>query len=359
MENNLRWQFTDIQPSKELCDEWDKLSENNPQSCASTYPIYALSAHFLLRDIKPLFAYAYANETLVCAIPLLLKTKKLCFLSSRVLQIVNHDHLDFYVIAGQSLSQPEGVILSLIQALPNQLEGWDYFQARNLYLGKRETIKHRLPFYQKQSAYFDLTGVESINDIVPKKLLKNINRLQNKITSDDQALRLQCFKSCEDVSVGFEDFIRLENSGWKGENKTSIGAREDTYRFFSTIWKTFAELGKARIYILYMNETAIAGSICFRHGSTIYLHKIAYSESLTQFGPGSILVRTILEEVLSNKSSSMVYLNTNPEWASRWHPEIKTLEAVESYNFTIRGQILKLCFSLYRLARRIKYLQKS
>ena len=359
MDTKLTWSFANASPTEDLHNQWISLCENNPKSCISSYPVFSKSSRHLLSNHEILYAYAHdGTNDLVCVIPLYIKSKNICFLPCKVLQIINHDHLDVYVIAGQNLWDFETLINGFISTIRTELKGWDYFQARNLKTEVPLSSKYKLPFYTKESAYFNLSNTQNLNEVVPKKLLKNITRLQKKLSTAEQELRLECYNSEDTIGEALNKFMEIEDSGWKGESKTSIKSNDSTYSFYNDIWNGFSNSAefKAQIYLLYLNDTAIAGSISYRHNDSIYLHKIAYEESLTEFGPGSILVKLILEKELQAKGVTTLCLNTNPKWANRWHPEVYSLEAIESFNNNLKGQSLRVLFFCYRTAKKLKNL---
>lgn len=350
----LQWTFYDKTPPKELFDQWNKLCELNPHSCASSYPVFAEQSKYLLSDKSLIYAFAYDKTQMVCAIPLFSKSKRLCLIKTNVLQLVNHDHLDFHIIAGQNLWNARDLISSFMIALRQERKDWHYFQARNLFFGNDFNCKYNVPYYEKQTAYFTTAKKESIEQVIPKKLLKNINRHQKKIISHDEMLILKCINTIGDVISALDTFLEIEDSGWKGKSNTSISSQEETYNFYKKLFSEYAKQRKAQIYLLYVNDKAIAGAISFKHDKTIYLHKIAYSADLMSYSPGSIMIKMIIEEIITQSSASSLCLNTNPKWVDRWHPELMHLTAVEDFNDNLKGRILKILFRLHRFMKQVK-----
>ena len=354
MDKHIEWEFLTNQPSKEIFLEWDKLCENNPGSVASSFSEFSKNSEELIYASEVVYALGYTNKDLVCAIPLFKKQKKICFLNCNVLQITNHNHLDMYIIPGQNLWDANQLFARFLKAIKHQLKHWDYFQARNLAVDTPLAESVHLPDYQNETAYFTVDNNLKITNIIPKKLLKNIDRLQKKLCSDSQELHLKTHNSSEEISEALDTFMEIEDSGWKGKSGTSIISDDKTHQFYKKTWQSFSETSKSSIYSLILGDTTIAAAIAFRHNDSIYLHKITYSEELTQFGPGSILIKMIIETALSDNTLSTLCLNTNPKWADRWHPKIIKLQGVESFNLSMKGIALKLLFTLYRTAKKIK-----
>ncbi|MDH5424035.1 MAG: GNAT family N-acetyltransferase [Gammaproteobacteria bacterium] len=355
MDNKLHWKFyINERPPQDIVAKWNDISEHNASSCASSFPDFALSSSLLLDKYKLVYAFAFVDQDLVLAVPLFIKVKRICFLKVSVIQVSNHDHLDVFVFAGQNNFNINDLVGELKMSLSKNISGWDYFQARNIIADSGLHKSHMVPFYHKESAYFDIESKATVSDVISKKMFKNINRLEKKMLAKDDALDLKCYTSENEVADAMSQFIELEGSGWKGKLQTSISSDLCTTNFYKKSWKGFSKHKKALIYLLYLNDKLIAGAISFRHCSNLYLHKISYSEDLTQFGPGSILVKKIIECALLDTSITTINLNTSPKWAERWHPEIINLRAIEHFNYSVRGLILKLVFSVYRSMKFIK-----
>lgn len=355
MENNLHWDFfINKRPPRNIISQWNDISENNVYSCASSFPEFSINSSVFLKENDLIYAFAFNDGEMLLAVPLFIKKKRICFLNVSVLQVLNHDHLDTYVFAGQNNLLINDLVDELRSSLCKNLPAWDYFQARNLIVGTDLSELHQVPFYNKESAYFDIKDKGAITEVMSKKMLKNVNRLEKKLVSKDDVLELKCFSTVNDVTEALDRFVELEGSGWKGELNTSISSEQETMHFYNKTWRSFSENGKARIYLLYLNDKIIAGAISFRHSSNIYLHKIAYSEELTQFGPGSMLVKKVIERSLVDSSINSVNLNTSPKWAQRWHPEIIKLQAIEYFNYSIKGVLLKGFFTSHRTLKNLK-----
>ncbi|VAW65910.1 hypothetical protein MNBD_GAMMA09-217 [hydrothermal vent metagenome] len=360
MQADFHWQLITERPRQALIDEWQQLSENNPDSCSSSFPIFSINSEIFLKGRKIFYAFAYKNEKMVCVIPFFIKSKIVNHLKINILQTINHDHIDTYVIAGQNLWDINELIQSFLSFLQYNLKGWDYFHAHNLICEARVSQYNQIPLYDKKLAYFEVSNNTSAAGIISKKLLKNVTRLQNKIASNKGPLNLRCSVDEADFKSDLKVFIELEGSGWKSREKTSINCNSDVEDFYKQTWAAFSAQGKSQIYILYAGDVPIAGSLSFRHGRKVFLHKIAYLDSLSRYGAGSVLVKLIIESALTQAGVDIICFNTYSDWVQRWHPLIYRLNSIEYFNNTPKGLLLNMAFGLYRSASRLyKYLQQK
>ena len=95
------WRFLKGEPPCDLIVAWHKLCQESKLISASSTPSFALNANKLIQaDV--FYAFGYINEQLVTALPLVIKSTKRFGLHFRYLQVATHDHLDYFVAAGQS-----------------------------------------------------------------------------------------------------------------------------------------------------------------------------------------------------------------------------------------------------------------
>jgi len=277
MNKDIEWHFNNKQPSSKQIDDWNNLSESNPNSVASSFFIFSQLSQLIMDNSEFIYAFAYHQNEMICAVPLFKKTKKIVYVTIQVLQIVNHSHMDIYVMSGQDNFTNEELLFSLEQALQTQLSGWDYFQGHNWLFDNPIISKFTNHLYANGAGYYKLNDVISIDEIVSRKLLKNIRRHQRKMIANEAVLDIKTFSDLSNVDTAYKLFLDLENSGWKKKINTSIKSTANLERFYNSMWSEFALMNKTYEFLLYLNHEPIAGALAFKHKNNIYLHKIAYS----------------------------------------------------------------------------------
>ncbi len=87
--------------------------------------------------------------------------------------------------------------------------------------------------------------------------------------------------------AGFEAFLTLEASGWKGRGGTSLNSRPETAAFSRTAFARSAEAGNLRLDQLWVGEHLAAALVCFLQSGWVYTWKIAFDEEFSRYSPGA------------------------------------------------------------------------
>lgn len=83
-----------------------------------------------------------------------------------------------------------------------------------------------------------------------------------------------------------EDFLRLEASGWKGDNGTALACSESSRSFYKDLVARSSALGKARFLSLKLDGHLVSMISDIQSGSTVYCYKTTYDENFASFSPG-------------------------------------------------------------------------
>ncbi|WP_322988888.1 GNAT family N-acetyltransferase [Hoeflea sp.] len=99
----------------------------------------------------------------------------------------------------------------------------------------------------------------------------------------------------EEIRHHLEEFLTLEDSGWKGRRRTAMVA--DRYRaaFAREAINSLAETDSVRIHSLALNGEAIASMVVFVSAGEAWTWKTAYNETWARYSPGKLLVDRLTE----------------------------------------------------------------
>ncbi len=347
------WRFLKGEPPCDLIVAWHKLCQESKLISASSTPSFALNANKLIQaDV--FYAFGYINEQLVTALPLVIKSSKRFGLHFRYLQVATHDHLDYFVAAGQSELSESELLESLIGATRNQLSGWNLFFSRRWFFVSEVEPRWTSLSYSRQAAYFDLTEKLDINDVISKKLFKNLTRFEKKLIASNESLELEQIQQPSRIQAALDIFYQIEAAGWKGNAGSAISQTKSLQLFYDQCWDDFANNGNAVVFLLKQATHSIAACIAFKHNKTLFLHKIAYDEGLAKLSPGSVLVKRIIENGIKQSSIHKICFNTNPPWVQRWHPQLDQLKSIQAFNYNIKGYTIRVAVRIYYALRNIK-----
>ena len=159
--------------------------------------------------------------------------------------------------------------------------------ARNLSVVVTEQV--RRPF---------LESTLDANDYMAKSVSPHHRRemrRQWRRLSEHGELSYMVARQPEEIRYHLEEFLTLEDTGWKGRRKSSMVS--DRYRaaFAREAINSLAETDSVRIHSLALNGEAIASMIVFVSAGDAWTWKTAYNETWAHYSPGKLLVDRLTE----------------------------------------------------------------
>ena len=125
-----------------------------------------------------------------------------------------------------------------------------------------------------------------------------------------------------DVAAGFDDFVRIEASGWKGQAGSGLGNRPVEREQLRTFFVDAAAAGRAQVHVLRVGDDVAAVDLSVVVGETLVILKTAYDEEVAHAAPGSLLMAEVVRDSCDDPAITEIDLVTNQPWHARWHPTI-------------------------------------
>lgn len=120
------------------------------------------------------------------------------------------------------------------------------------------------------------------------KHLKALNKKRGKL-DELGSVEVSVLSQSDQLSSGIESFLRLEQSGWKGENNTAMSCHESESRFFRAIMEGAFKRDRLQLFMMTLNKRPIAMRCGFMSGKVAYSFKIAFDEAFGMYSPGVLL----------------------------------------------------------------------
>ncbi len=116
---------------------------------------------------------------------------------------------------------------------------------------------------------------------LPRKRLKEWRRQMRRLKErGDVEFRV----AADDAAV--ERFLALEAKGWKGAQRTALGADAGLAAFTRSMLASLARDGKLAVHLLELDGEALAIGLMLRSGDRAFYWKTAYEESYAEYSPG-------------------------------------------------------------------------
>jgi CelD/BcsL family acetyltransferase involved in cellulose biosynthesis len=116
---------------------------------------------------------------------------------------------------------------------------------------------------------------------LPKKRLKEWGRQMRRLRERGEV----DFRVASD-GPAVEKFLALEAKGWKGAQRTALGADAGLAAFTRSMLARLAQEGNLAIHLLELDGQAIATGVILRSGDRAFYWKTAYEESYAEFSLG-------------------------------------------------------------------------
>ncbi len=119
----------------------------------------------------------------------------------------------------------------------------------------------------------------------PKKFRKNFERCMRRLDELGES-KWQLLDRNTLNEQAIDNFIRLEDMGWKKEEGTSLASNSNDVLFFREMTKGFHENGRAFFTELSLNDEVIASTSNLISGNTGFAFKIGWNAEYAKLSPG-------------------------------------------------------------------------
>lgn len=162
---------------------------------------------------------------------------------------------------------------------------------------------------------------------VPEQALKtkfraNLRRRQKKLAQLGP-VELTRVEGGPTMPQFLEEGLRLEASGWKGQQGTAILSAKETAGFYQDLAQAAASEGILALYLLSSRARPIAFHFGLEHRRRYFLLKPGYDESLKEYSPGQLLMAEVLEDLRARGVEEFEFLGPQMPWKQDWTDKIR------------------------------------
>lgn len=183
-----------------------------------------------------------------------------------------------------------------------------------------------------------------------RKWGKSLGRKINKLSRMGQP-ELQIFEDSREMPDAWDEFVELENMGWKGREGSSLCCNDLSRNFYRSVLFDFAETSSASILKLSINGITIAMFAGIFIENRYYGLLITYNEEFGSYSPGHIMIYHILKDYLPARGTAYLDMLFTCNWFSVWKPD----ELKASKIILFPGNYIRTLFSLMLNARNLSH----
>lgn len=191
-----------------------------------------------------------------------------------------------------------------------------------------------------------------------KSWKSRIARYGRKLQRDHDA-QLAVVVVPDDLDAWLEEGLRIEASGWKGEEGTAILSAPETAAFYRELAHRFHRRDALRWNRIAVDGEGIAFSLCLLGGGRLYSMKAGFDERWKKLVPGLFLQIEIVERCFELGLDAYELLGEGSDWkdkvatASRAHVNLRVFPGgpVGTLRYLYRTQLRPWLKRVYRRLR--------
>jgi CelD/BcsL family acetyltransferase involved in cellulose biosynthesis len=145
---------------------------------------------------------------------------------------------------------------------------------------------------------------------------KRLARYRRKMERDHNAT-LEIVAVPDSLDAWLEEGLRIEQSGWKGEEGTAILSAPETELFYREIARRFHDRGELRLSRIALDGEAVAFSFCIQAAGSLYSLKAGYDERWRKLVPGLVMQLAIVERCFELGLDAYELLGETSDWKEK------------------------------------------
>ena len=266
------------------------------------------------------------DDRIVGIAPLMRENAVIYGLPVRRLALIANDHTprtDFVVVGDEN-----EVYRAIWNSLTSEIDRWDVLQLTQL-LGTSRTIQAMSglasadqlsigTWKSSDSPYLELTGTwDSYWAGLSAKFRSNVrNRLTRLKQIGEPSLEFLSDKAA--VAAACDDAWRLEASGWKDKEGTSIASDPDVQKFYTLLAERGTNRGWLRMLFLSVGGKRIAVSYSAIHDGRLFLLKTGHDREFHACSPFKLLTYFAAQESYARGLREIDFLGDTEPWKQEW-----------------------------------------
>lgn len=148
---------------------------------------------------------------------------------------------------------------------------------------------------------------------------RDFNRLKRRL-AEKGTLAYDVARDPESVRIAMENFLSLEQSGWKGRERSAMASDRFRAAFAREAINSLAEHDKVRMHTYTLDGRTIASLVVFIEAGIAYTWKTAFDEAYSSFSPGTLLMMDVTRTHLDDPNIEVTDSCSTPD-----HPVMSRL----------------------------------
>jgi hypothetical protein len=159
-------------------------------------------------------------------------------------------------------------------------------------------------------------------------------------------------RSSDEVAQRLDDAFRIEASGWKGRNQTSILSNPARHEFFQRYADAARREGTLRLTFLKIDGDDAAVQYAVETANQYWLLNIGYDDRFRECSPGNLLLEETISAAAARGLTRYNLLGKVEPWTNRWSSHTQDSLVLAAYRLNYHGVRAMMSDALYLLQKR-------
>jgi CelD/BcsL family acetyltransferase involved in cellulose biosynthesis len=288
------------------------------------------------------------DDRIVGIAPLMRESAVVYGLPVRRLALLANDHTpraDF-VVAGDE----DEIYQAIWTSLAGEIDQWDVLQltqlphtSRTISVISRLASAEQLPigtWKSTDSPFLELAGTwDSYWAGLPAKFRSNVrNRLTRLHQIGSPALEVLSQRAA--ISAALDEAWRLEASGWKDKEGTSITSDPAVQRFYTLLADRAVDRGWLQLLFLASGGRRIAVSYSALYDGRLFLLKTGHDREFHACSPFKVLTYLATQKAYAQGLREIDFLGDSEPWKHEWTPTVRAHDWLFIFSNSRRARLL-------------------
>lgn len=199
---------------------------------------------------------------------------------------------------------------------------------------------HTGVWQSSNSPYLPLTGTwDEYWASLGSKFRGNIRNRLSRLTRIGEP-SLETLTGPAQIEAACGDAWRLEASGWKHDEGTSIGSDANVQRFYSLLAERATERGWLRLLFLTVGGRRIAMSYGACYDGRLFLFKTGYDPEYHACSPFKLLTYFAIQDAYARGLREIDFLGESEPWKQEWTEAARGHDWLFLFSDTTRARLL-------------------
>lgn len=319
--------------------------------CAEWYEAYL---EFLEETPESFRFYGvFEADTLVAVFPLRKCIRSFLGIRFHSLELPRHAHMPLGDIILPTTDRAGEIWRFFLEQLKQQPdEYWDFIRLSEVpenstlssvlnQSASLKVLKNRM----HACLYCPCSTTEDLPQTLSRSFRKSLRNARNRLSRMGEASFFIAQGARETEQV-FQEFLRLEASGWKAETGTAIALDSQLTGFYHRLTGTFSS-GGCVLSTLSVDGQTIAANFNLMTGTTLYGLKTGIDDQYRPFSPAHLLMEQELTQTdgFPQKPEILNFVG-DASWTSLWRPASMDVFDVYVFNTCAKGRVAFVWFAL-------------